>query len=67
MNYKEFMEKREKLIRLIEAERTGTAEELADRLHCSRRTVFNYFELLNDEGMNIKFCRARATYYFKEQ
>lgn len=66
MNYKEFLEKREKLIRLITTEKTGSAEVLAHQLHCSRRTIFNYIELLNNEGMCIKFCRTRNTYYFYE-
>lgn len=66
MNYKEFIEKRETLKRLIKSERTGTAEELADRLCFSRRTLFNYIDSLKDEGFSIKFCRYRNSYYFDD-
>lgn len=66
MNYKEFIEKREALTRLIKSERTGTAEELSDRLCFSRRTLFNYIDLLKDGGLNIKFCRYRKTFYIDD-
>lgn len=64
MSYKDFLEKLEYLKRCIEAERTGTADELAQKLEVSRRTLFNYFALLQDEHCCIKFCRQRKTYYF---
>ncbi|MDP3434841.1 MAG: HTH domain-containing protein [Bacteroidota bacterium] len=67
MSYTDFLEKRETLQRLIESEKTGTAEELANRLSFSRRTLFNYFDLLENENQCIKFCRVRKTYYFEEK
>jgi len=66
MSYIDFLEKRETLKRLIESEKTGTAEELATNLCFSRRTLFNYLDLLKEEGMDIKFCRHRKTYYFDD-
>lgn len=67
MSYIDFLEKRETLKRLIELEKTGTAEELANRLCFSRRTLFNYLDLLENEGFLIEFCRVRKTYYFAEK
>ncbi|MDP2887896.1 MAG: DNA-binding protein [Bacteroidota bacterium] len=64
MSYIDFLEKRETLKRLIESEKTGTAEELANRLSFLRRTLFNYLDLLENENQCIKFCRVRKTYYF---
>jgi hypothetical protein len=66
MSYIEFLQKIEKLKRQIERENTGTAEELAERLCFSRRTLFNYLDLLKDEGHSIKYCRTRKTFYFDE-
>jgi predicted DNA-binding transcriptional regulator YafY len=66
MNYTEFLKKMENLKSQIERENTGTAEELAQKLCFSRRTLFNYFDLLKDKGCNIKFSRYRNTYYFDE-
>ncbi len=51
---------------LIECGNTGTAEELAQKLCVSRRTLFNYFDVLKNQGLNIKYSRFRNTYYFIE-
>lgn len=64
MNYSEFLETKKKLENMIERECTGTAEELAQRLGFSRRTVFNYLDILKNEGYEIKFNRCLNTYYF---
>lgn len=66
MSYRDFLDKLEYLKTLIEQEHTGTADELAEKLGFSRRTLFNYFDLLKDEGCDIKFCRCRNTYYFAD-
>lgn len=66
MSYKDFLEKQEYLRRCIETGCTGTADELARKLKISRRTLFNYFILLQDERCSIKFCRHRKTYYFED-
>ncbi len=66
MSYKDFLEKRETLLRQIKVEHTGNAEQLANKPGFSRRTLFNYMYLQKDEGLNIKFCRTRQTYYCEE-
>lgn len=51
---------------LIECGNTGTAEELTQKLCVSRSTLFNYFDVLKNQGLNIKYSRFRNTYYFIE-
>ncbi|HPR31107.1 MAG TPA: HTH domain-containing protein [Prolixibacteraceae bacterium] len=66
MSYVDAIRKLDVLERQIEQERTGNAEELSGRLRFSRRTLFNYFDLLKEKGYTIKYCRRRNTYYFDE-
>jgi predicted DNA-binding transcriptional regulator YafY len=66
MSYSDFLRNIENLENQIKLEHTGTAEELADKLCFSRRTLFNYFDLLEEKGLRVKFCRFRKTYYFDE-
>lgn len=68
MSYIDFMEKQETLKRIIKSGKTGTAEELADRLCISRSTLFNHFNVLKLQcSYQLKFCRVRKTYYFDQQ
>lgn len=64
MSYQKFLDSLEYLKILIEKENTGSTNELAFKLGVSRRTLFNYIEILKNQGFNIKFCRYRQTYYF---
>lgn len=63
----QFMEKLEYLKYLIEKKNTGCAKELATKLGISRRTLFNYLDVIKDQGNNIKYCRYRKTYYFENK
>jgi hypothetical protein len=67
MSYTDFLRKMDNLKCQIERESTGTAEELAEKLCFSRRTLFNYFDILKEEGYNIKFSRYRNTYFFDKE
>ncbi|MFA8436943.1 MAG: helix-turn-helix domain-containing protein [Marinifilaceae bacterium] len=64
MSYREYINRMELLVYLIDKESTGTAQELANRLCVSRRTVFGYLSLLKDDGRTIRYSRKRRTYYF---
>lgn len=66
MNYSEFLNKLDALEGHIKREKTGTAEDLAQRLNFSRRTLFNYLDLLKSKGHVIKYSRYRKTFYFDE-
>lgn len=65
MNYREHMERFKKIRRLIEAQKTGTPEELAESLGISRRTVFEDLSELRDEGLDIAYSRKKKTYYIR--
>jgi len=45
----------ENLISLIGSTKTGIADELAERLGVSRRTIFNDLEYLRGRGLKIVF------------
>ena len=66
MAYSEYCRKMERMQHCIKLEHTGCADELADKLGISRRTFFNYLEILRDEGKVIKFSRNRKTYYYED-
>ena len=67
MSYNEFIKKLDLLTELIEKECTGTALECAKKLNCSRRTFFNYLEILKEQGHDISFCRIRNTFFFDKK
>ena len=64
MAYEEYCRKMQSLQHYIKMECTGCSDEFADKLGVSRRTLFNYLETLRLDGIEIKFCRYRKTYYF---
>jgi excisionase family DNA binding protein len=65
MNHLEFLEKLIILEQLIRREHTGTPDELAERLHISRSTVYEIIEELNMRGVEIKYSRRKCTFYYK--
>ncbi len=64
MSYSDFLSKLERLELHVKNEKTGTAEDLADKLGISRRALFNYLAILRDKGSKIDFCKIRKTYFF---
>jgi biotin operon repressor len=57
----------ERLDRLIRIKATGTPDQLADKLGMSRRSVFDYINLMKENGAPIKFCAYRQSYYYDEE
>ena len=51
---------------LIRIKGTGTPTQLADRLGLSKRSVFDYLNLMKEFGAPIKFCSSRKSYYYDE-
>lgn len=45
---------------------TGNPEELATKLHISKRQLFNYIRDLKELGYNIKYSHTRNSYYYSE-
>ena len=59
-----YIERINRVYRLVRMERTGSRDELAAKLRVSRRTVNNYLEELRLMGAEIRFSRRCNTYYF---
>jgi len=51
---------------LIRRKATGSPDQLADRLGCSRRTVYNLLKTLRELGAEIHYCTERPSYYYEK-
>lgn len=56
MSFEEQTARIENLISLIGSTNSGTADELAEKLGVSRRTIFKDLEYLRGRGLQIVFC-----------
>ena len=59
-----YIERINRMYRLIRTESTGSRAELAGRMRVSERTVSNYLEELRLMGADIRFSKTRNTYYY---
>jgi predicted DNA-binding transcriptional regulator YafY len=50
------------LLDILESNYPGTADEIAEKLDISRRTLFRYLEELRDRGAIIEYCKCQRTY-----
>ena len=64
MNHIETIEMLMLLLKLIKKERTGTPDELKNRLSISRGTLYNIIDEFNSCGANIKYSRKFSTFYY---
>jgi len=65
-----FVDKKQKLdylIEIIRTEKTGKAEQLAERIYVSKRTLERYLSDLREIGYKISFCSSRKTYFIIEE
>lgn len=67
MYYEETLRRIKMIDHLIKIKGTGTAEALGDRLGISRASVYEYLNLMKDNGAPIKFCKFRQSYYYDEE
>lgn len=67
MAYFEFIDRLKKLDLLLRNEVTGTSAELANKLGVSRRTIFDYIDILKSKGAEIKFSRSKKTFYYQSK
>ena len=65
MNRIEFLEKLAVLSKLIAEGRTGTPNELAERLRISRTVLYEIINELKLRGIEVKYSRSRCTFYSK--
>lgn len=63
MKHLKYLERYQRMQKLIIDEKTGTSVEFASRIGISRRMLFNYLDDLRDMGLEIEYCRKRNTYY----
>lgn len=54
----------ERIDGLIRRKQTGNAQELAERLGISERTVFRLIRRLRDMGLPVKYSLSRQTYFY---
>lgn len=52
---------------LIKTKATGSARQLAKKLHLSEPSVMKHIKAMKDLGCPIKYCRKRNSYYYKEE
>jgi len=65
MNTLEFIEKLKRLNKYITQERTGTPDEMADRLRISRSTMYEIIGKLRlDYDIDIKYSRRQRIFYY---
>ncbi|MGY6520492.1 MAG: HTH domain-containing protein [Mongoliitalea sp.] len=58
------IERLQLLNKLVREQRTGSPEELANRLGVSRRQLYVYLEYLKDMGLDIQFSRKQNSFVF---
>lgn len=63
----ESFKRMERIDQLIRIKGTGTAEQLAEKLGISRRSVYNLLSEMKDRGAPIKFDQFRGSYYYDEE
>ena len=57
----------ERIDKLIRIKGTGTANELAEKLGISRKSVYNLLNEMKERGAPIKFDQFRGSYYYDEE
>lgn len=50
---------------LIRLKSTGSPDQLARRLGISRRCLYDYLQLMKDNGAPIKYNASRSSYYYE--
>lgn len=60
-----FIEKVERLDHQIRQGSTGNAQQLAQKLGISKRSVFHYLKWMKDRGAPITFSRIRKSYIYE--
>ena len=57
----------ERVDQLVRMKATGTSTQLAERLGCSRSTVFEILDCMKSMGAEIKFCKYKKSYYYSAE
>ena len=67
MNLVKYLDRLDRLHRMIRRKATGSPAELAAKLHLSERAVFEYIRIMREMGAPISFCHSRRTYYYERE
>ena len=59
------MDRLTRIDHLIRIKGTGTPAQLADRLHLSERSIYDYLHFMKSLGCPIKFDNYRESYYYE--
>ncbi|MDN3667939.1 helix-turn-helix domain-containing protein [Echinicola jeungdonensis] len=66
MNFIRQIERMQILNKLIKEQRTGTPNELAERLGVSRRQLYTYIDYLKDLGLDVWFSRKQNSFVYND-
>jgi predicted DNA-binding transcriptional regulator YafY len=61
---KHYFSRLEHLDILIRTKSTGSPDQLATKLSVSKRTIFEYLDILKSLGAEIKYCKVRKSYCY---
>ncbi len=68
MEYSKHYYRLKKFEKLIQQQKTGTPQEIANYLNVSERTVHRMIsDLCEVDKREISWCRKRKTYFFREK
>jgi transcriptional antiterminator len=67
MNFIRQIERMQLLNKLIKDQRTGSPEELSERLGISRRQLYAYLEYMKDFGLKICFSRKLNSFVYCDE
>lgn len=67
MNFIRYIERFQRVDHLIRQKATGSPDELANRLHLSKRQLFRIIETLKDYGAPIDYSRSLKTFYYLDK
>lgn len=62
----QYLERIEKLHKLVNQEKTGTPDEFAKHLGISRTRLYEIMDDLKFEGAPISYSKASRTFYYEE-
>ena len=65
MNFIDEIHRLERLHQLIRLQITGNADELAEKMQVSRRTVFRLIEIFRDIGCPVYFNSIKNSYCYE--
>ncbi|WP_025765282.1 HTH domain-containing protein [Dyadobacter tibetensis] len=65
MDLTKYIERLDRLHRLISRKATGSPADLAAKLNISKRALHEYLGVMREMGAPIVFCHSRRTYYYE--